>query len=369
MARIDAVDRPGWARHERQETGRADDRRLGLQDGRVALQRRPYRPADLGMGAVASDDVAGGDGFLRVPADVGRCHEDLIVALLDRLHAHSVLDAQAWGRRSCGEQDRLEKDLINAMRRLWRRPPRVRTVLCRIALRAARNLDASELEVRQQRCEWLRRGDSPPAVRRRARRCAMPRRRKASIDRALTTLVRPIGGAPAARISAIITETPRWARSIAIIMPTGPAPTMSTSASFRSDIGISKAGLFDGNVDRDARLEHAEAPGALCPISEGLDRKAHLLRRRRYPCAVQAIICRDCGSLFRAVTRSGGASMPMSPVAPLPGLDNSAPIADADLLPRHPSFHSRSPAGSRPHRLGAGVRPPGRAAAQSQPGV
>ena len=51
--------------------------------------------------------------------------------------------------------------------------------------------------------------------------------------------------------------------------------------------------------------------------------------------------------------------MPMSPEASLPGLDNSAPIADADLLPRHPTFHASDLEPAReylsgvlaPHRL------------------
>ena len=83
MARIDAVDRPGRTGHHRQQTGRPDDRRLGLQHCGVAIQNGADRAANSGMSAVAAHDILSGDGRRRVPADVDRFGEHFILALLD----------------------------------------------------------------------------------------------------------------------------------------------------------------------------------------------------------------------------------------------------------------------------------------------
>ena len=98
------------------------------------------------MRAVATDDIAGGDRRRRIARGFCRRREDLILTLLDRVDAHPIQDAQARRRRGGAKQHRLEEDLVDAMRRLRRRPPGVRAALRRIALGATGNLDATELE-------------------------------------------------------------------------------------------------------------------------------------------------------------------------------------------------------------------------------
>ena len=60
--------------------------------------------------------------------------------------------------------------------------------------------------------------------------CATPRRRKISMLRAETWLHLGLGGSSRALASATMTEIPRQARSIARVMPTGPAPMITTAA-------------------------------------------------------------------------------------------------------------------------------------------
>src|SRR5262249_8304881 len=67
---------------------------------------------------------------------------------------------------------------------------------------------------------------------------ATPSRRKISIERADTWLHFTLGGSPRLRVSATSTSTPRRARSMASVRPTGPAPTMSTWAESVLLIGV-----------------------------------------------------------------------------------------------------------------------------------
>ncbi len=60
---------------------------------------------------------------------------------------------------------------------------------------------------------------------------ATPRRRKISIVRAATVLHFASAGSSSDRFSTTVTSTPREARSIASVSPTGPAPMIVTCVS------------------------------------------------------------------------------------------------------------------------------------------
>src|SRR6266566_5602346 len=77
----------------------------------------------------------------------------------------------------------------------------------------------------------------------------MPRRRKISMERAEIELHLTLGGSPARRTSATVTSTPRQAKSMASVRPTGPAPTISTSASSMGFIALLAASTLSTAPD------------------------------------------------------------------------------------------------------------------------
>src|SRR5258708_7241300 len=124
------------------QVGGADIGRLhALHDG-VAGKLRADRLADDGTRAVATDQIAAA----RAPDGPG-----VEIAQTEArgglLHHHvfdrgAVDDLDARLHSGVLEQDRLEKYLVDAMRRLRRRPVAVRAIFHREAIAAARNLDS-----------------------------------------------------------------------------------------------------------------------------------------------------------------------------------------------------------------------------------
>ena len=73
---------------------------------------------------------------------------------------------------------------------------------------------------------------------------ATPSWRKRSMVREATWLHFTLGGSLYARSSAMVTRTPRPARSMASVRPTGPAPTMSTSVLMSIGSGMGEEGFI-----------------------------------------------------------------------------------------------------------------------------
>src|SRR5690348_13578533 len=95
-----------------------------------------------------------------------------------------------------------------------------------------------------------------------------PSRRYCSIERAATWLHLTFGASSRARVSTTATSTPRPARSIASVRPTGPAPTTTTSASLVLMQGVS--------VQLDSGRLHELAPLLRLGADVGFERLAAL---------------------------------------------------------------------------------------------
>src|SRR5580693_7958258 len=107
---------------------------------------------------------------------------------------------------------------------------------------------------------------------------AIPRRRKISIVRAAMWLHFTLGGSSWARCSTTVTSMPRQARSMARVVPTGPAPMIRTEEEWR---GIS-GGACGANASHGCRAfarhdglrRGAESPAA-DDVDQGLLAAAH----------------------------------------------------------------------------------------------
>src|SRR4029077_21252315 len=162
FASVDGVDHPGTARVDNagapgalavlaaNEVGRADIGRLHALHDRVSDKLGANRLADDGSRAVATDEITvacpPGRACFEVP------HNDTyrIVVNADVFDERAVDDVDARLCRGMLEQDGLEKNLVDAMRRLRRRPVAIRTVLARETVAAAGNGNARQFAPRER---------------------------------------------------------------------------------------------------------------------------------------------------------------------------------------------------------------------------
>ena len=145
-ARVARVAAPGaLAADEAEQRRRADVRRLHALDHRRAGEDRADRLADQRAAAVAADQVARPHGDVGAAVEVARRDRHAALVLHEPGRFAAVPDRHARLRFGVREQDRLEVDLVDAVRRLGGRPPAVGAALVAVAGRARRDVDARQL--------------------------------------------------------------------------------------------------------------------------------------------------------------------------------------------------------------------------------
>ena len=178
---------------------RADIGRLHALDDRRSLQIGADRLADQRTRAVAADDEIGMNRATSAPSSRLRtvattpsssCAEIRRTAVRFRM-------SKPGDRRGMREQDRLQVDLVDAMRRLRRRPTGIRSAGGGIAIARGRESRMRESSMPVDRgAVGNSRSGSRRATRHRATLAATPSRRKISIERAETWLHFTLGGSP-----------------------------------------------------------------------------------------------------------------------------------------------------------------------------
>jgi hypothetical protein len=150
-ARVDGAGAPGaLVPLPADQVGGADEGRLHALDDGVAGELGADRLAHHGARAVAPDQEAALDAPDRPGIEIAQvCPRGPI------LHDHvfdrgAVDDADPRLRGRMLEQDRLEKNLVDAMRRLRRRPVAIRATLSREAVAATGNFDPRQLAARER---------------------------------------------------------------------------------------------------------------------------------------------------------------------------------------------------------------------------
>src|SRR6516164_487996 len=112
---------------------------------RVAEQFCAHDVTNVGMRAITADQIRGKDFSLAAIIEIlsGRAHTAVVLHVVD--DPLTVQHGQPRCDSRMGEHDRLQVELIDAMRRFRRRPPGVGTSLCRVTLCATWNRDACKL--------------------------------------------------------------------------------------------------------------------------------------------------------------------------------------------------------------------------------
>ncbi len=147
-SRVEREHHPGRLvrAHQLLQLRRLDEGRLHALDHRRAGQAGADRFADEGAAAVAADHEVGFDAERVSTVEVATQRDHTIVVLLDigDFRARQNGDARLSG--GVAEQDRLEIDLVDPVRRLGRRPPGVGAAGGAVAARARGNVDTAELD-------------------------------------------------------------------------------------------------------------------------------------------------------------------------------------------------------------------------------
>ena len=146
--RIERQRHPGGRVHQGEQGGRVDIGRLHALDDRRSLQVGVDGLADERTRAVAADDEIGvnlrGGSGVEIPD--GR--NDAVMAFAEILERGAVQDRKPVDGSRVVEQHGFHVDLVDAVRRLGRRPIGVRPAGRGIAIAPAGNEDARELDAR-----------------------------------------------------------------------------------------------------------------------------------------------------------------------------------------------------------------------------
>src|SRR5271169_1306224 len=156
LAAIDGIDHPGTARVDdagapgalvmltMDEVGSADISRLHtLYDG-IAGQLGADRLADDGPRAVAADQIAAAQAPRCPRFEIAQPNARRIILDPDLLGRGPAVDADARLAGGVLEQNGLEENLVDAMRRLRRRPVAVRAIIAGEAITAAGNRNSCQ---------------------------------------------------------------------------------------------------------------------------------------------------------------------------------------------------------------------------------
>jgi hypothetical protein len=127
-----------------QQVGCAEVRGLHAADHVGAGQRGADLLAHAGLAAIATDQVVAAQGQRFAAVQVHAAGDHAVVVLDQRVDPRAVQDRHPARGGRMGEQHRLQVDLVDAVRRLGRRPPGVRPAGGRVAVAPARNRDARE---------------------------------------------------------------------------------------------------------------------------------------------------------------------------------------------------------------------------------
>ena len=145
-SRIERQRHPGGLVHQSEQSGRAYIGRLHALDDRRSLQVGVDRLADERTRPVAADDEIGmnlqGGSAVEVPD--GR--NDAVMAFAEILESSAVQNLKSVDCRCVLEQHGFHVDLVDAVRRLGRRPIGVRSACGGIAIAPAGNQDARKLD-------------------------------------------------------------------------------------------------------------------------------------------------------------------------------------------------------------------------------
>src|SRR5580704_8197523 len=141
---VDAINRPGRSRHHIEQAWCEYVGRLNLQYCGVAAHLGTDSTSNLGMSAVASDQITGRNfpDFIGVEISCDRQHA--VLTLLELQHCCPGQNVQFGQCHRMREQHRLKVDLIDPMRWFGRWPPSVGTTFRDIAVGATGNWDAPE---------------------------------------------------------------------------------------------------------------------------------------------------------------------------------------------------------------------------------
>src|SRR5204862_3768320 len=97
------------------------------------------------------DKIISGDGDFIATVKVTPVGQYAVLALVEALDLHAIQDPDLRPLPGAGEQDRFEIDLVDTMRRLGSRPPRVRPLRRIVSVSPGRNRDPRQLTADDRR--------------------------------------------------------------------------------------------------------------------------------------------------------------------------------------------------------------------------
>ena len=164
-ARIERQRHPGGLAHQAEQAGRMDIGRLHALDDRRSLQICVDRLANDRTRAVAAHDEIGMKLRSRRVIEVADGGNDAVVLLAEILERRAVQNLKSVDGSGMREKHGFHVDLVDAVRRLGRRPAGVRSTAWRYSDRAGRGFVCAKARCRLPWCGRNNRSGSRAAVR------------------------------------------------------------------------------------------------------------------------------------------------------------------------------------------------------------
>ncbi len=231
-SRIQRAGGPGWLGiHPGSQIARSNTGRLHTLHDRIASERGADLPTNTRTPAIAAHHVGAGDldGF--TARNVDGPGYDVVSPLIKSRSPAPLQNAHTIHGAGVLEKGGLEIDLVDAVWRFRRRPPRIGPSGRGVALSPARDRDSCELGARHSGAirDVVREVRRQPGVAQPGRLRRDGERSPCFAPRHGCTLTP--GGSSGRLVSTMVTSMPRQARSMASVRPTGPAPTIKTPVS------------------------------------------------------------------------------------------------------------------------------------------